>query len=188
MQYRRNFQPGGTYFFTHVTEHRRPTFADERAVALLRNVVNEEKAARPFRMEAWVVMPDHLHMIWTLPPGDSNYSIRWAAIKGNFTRRWLQAGGSEVFVGVSKQRDRKRGVWQRRFFEHTVRDDDDFVALVEYIHFNPVKHSVAQCPADYLHSSFAEYVRRGTYPGNWCCAGKSNEREPTPMADYEGME
>ncbi|MBI1368970.1 MAG: hypothetical protein GC162_09995 [Planctomycetes bacterium] len=93
VDYRRNFQPGGTFFFTLVTYRRRRLFDHDAARDLLREIVGKVKAEHPFRMVAWVVLPDHLHMIWTLPPGDADFSSRWSTIKGRFTRRWLGSGG-----------------------------------------------------------------------------------------------
>jgi len=169
VQYRRNFQPGGTYFFTLVTADRHHLFANPDAIALLQTVVREVKTERPFRSEAWVILPDHLHMIWTLPPRDADYSGRWSKIKSQFTRRWLASGGAEREVSIGKQRDRRRGVWQPKFYEHTIDSDDEFIEHVEYVHYNPIKHGYVTRPIDWLHSSFHAYVKRGVYPPTWAC-------------------
>lgn len=174
MDYRRNFQPGGTFFFTAVTYQRAHIFAHQDAIVRLREVVQEVKTLQPFRMEAWVILPDHLHMIWTLPQDDADFSSRWSRIKSQFSRRWLKAGGQERAVSQGKANKRQRGVWQPRFYEHTIRDDDDFVHHVEYMHYNLAKHGYVDCPVDWPDSSFHEYVRRGIYPANWCCVNEAD--------------
>jgi len=128
VDYRRNFQPGGTFFFTVVAYQRQPIFKNAQAFELLQTVVDEVKAQWPFTMQAWVVLADYLHMIWTLPPSDSDFSARWSKIKSRFTRRWLARGGYEADVTPGKRRDQRRGVWQPKFFEHTIRDENDMIA------------------------------------------------------------
>jgi len=169
-EFRRKFQPGGTFFFTVVTAGRAPIFRAAPAVAILRRSVRDERKRRPFDIEAAVILPDHLHMIWTLPKGDSHYSKRWSAIKSQFTRTWLRRGGAERSVTASYDRQGRRGVWQPRFIEHTIRDEDDLINHVEYIHFNPVKHGLVQCPCDWRWSSFGRYVKNGVYGRRWGCA------------------
>jgi len=121
-------------------------------------------------IEAMVLLPDHLHTIWRLPPGDSDFSTRWKMIKGAFTHRWLEMGGQPSAVSASQQREGRRGVWQPRYMEHAIRDEDDFTQHVEYIHYNPVKHGYVDCPSGWRWSSFHRYVHAGYYPRNWCCA------------------
>ena len=165
--YRRNLQPGGTFFFTVVTAHRVPIFKDPSRVELLQQAVRQTKRLHPFDMVAWVVLPDHLHMIWTLPPGDARYDRRWSAIKGNFSRAYLAAGGTEQPISPGKRHKRRRGVWQSRYLEHTLRDEDDLEAHVHYIHLNPVKHGHADRPTDWPHSSLHTYLTRGLIPPYW---------------------
>jgi putative transposase len=188
VDYRRNLQPGGTFFFTAVAYRRQPLFGEPAAFALLQDVLREVKAQRPFRMEAWVVLPDHLHMMWTLPPGDANFSQRWSKIKGLFTHRWLVAGGREAGVTRGKRRDARRGIWQPKFIEHTIRNEDDWIAHVEYIHYNPVKHGYVAHPKAWFRSSFAEYARRGLYPANWCCGPGADGSGPAASLSYDGLE
>ncbi|HWE36841.1 MAG TPA: transposase [Isosphaeraceae bacterium] len=145
--YRRNWVPGGTFFFTVVTAGRAPIFRDVKAVTLLGSCLRHERRERRFRIEAIVVLPDHFHTIWSLPEGDSDFATRWAAIKGRFTRQWLASGMPEQPVHPGQGREQRRGVWQPRFMEHTIRDEDDFIHHIEYIHFNPVKHGHVPCPA-----------------------------------------
>src|SRR5699024_3794864 len=128
--YRRAFVLGGVLFFTVVTFERRPIFSSDDAVAHLREAFRKVKAARPFTVDAVVVLPDHLHCIWRLPEGDGDYSSRWREIK---------KAASRAIAPRSDDRQ-ERWAWQRRFWEHVIRDDDDWRRHVEYIHYNPVKH------------------------------------------------
>ena len=163
VHYRRIRLEGGTYFFTVTL-----TLADRRArvltdhVDLLRSVFRRVQGERPFKIVAMVVLPDHLHAIWTLPAGDADYSGRWRAIKAGFTRD-LVAGGMSLVRNDKGEYD----LWQRRFWEHTVRDESDLAAHVEYIHFNPVKHGLVKQVKDWPWSSFHQYVRRGWLAEDW---------------------
>ena len=118
-------------------------------------------------MEAWVLLPDHLHTIWTLPAEDDDFSVRWRQIKEIFTVGYLQAGGSEGWISLSRQKRAERGVWQRRFWEHTIRDEDDFIHHLDYLHYNPVKHGLVARVVDYPWSTFHRYVAAKMYPANW---------------------
>src|SRR5262245_6926147 len=140
--YRRNYVPGGTYFFTVVTHERRPFLTTELAKTCLRTAFEKEKEKRPFEIVAIVLLPDHLHTIWTLPTGDDNYSRRWASIKESFTREFLKNGGAEGTRSVSRRKHRERSVWQRRFWEHTCEDEDDLKRFLDYLHWNPCKHGL----------------------------------------------
>jgi len=168
--YRRYFVPGGTYFFTVVTKNRRPLFDSAAARSLLGKTMRECFRRHPVRVVAIVLLPDHLHVIWTLPPGDDAYSMRWRWIKREFTRGWLAVGGKEEARNLSSIRERRRGIWQRRFWEHTIRNVEDLEAHFDYIHFNPVKHALVARPRDWLWSSFHRWVRQGHYPINWGAA------------------
>jgi putative transposase len=139
-EYRRYFVPGGTYFFTVVTAGRRPLFADPWARHFLGQMMREVRNESPFETVAIVLLPDHLHAIWTLPQGDDRYPARWQAIKAGFTSRWLAAGGQEMNVSRGYSAQRRRGVWQARFIEHTIRDETDLSDHADYLHYNPVKH------------------------------------------------
>ncbi|MEW4566893.1 transposase [Tautonia sp. JC769] len=173
--YRRFFVPGGTYFFTVVTERRIPLLCIEAARRHLRQAMSDCRRRWPFRIEAIVLLPDHLHTVWSLPPNDADYSTRWAWIKKEFTIAWLDEGGSECEVSDSKRRHRRRGVWQRRFWEHCIDDEDDLARHVDYIHFNPVKHGLVRCARDWPYSTFHRFAQRGAYPLDWGCA-----TEPPP--------
>lgn len=165
--YRRFLEPGAMYFFTIVTANRVPLFHEPEAGRLLGTCLREVRRTRPFRVTAIVLLPDHLHMIWSLPRGDCDYSTRIATMKAAFSRAWLDAGGTEQPITKDQARQRRRGIWQSRFLEHMIRDEDDLEAHVNYIHYNPVKHGWVLRPADWPYSSFLRYVRRGDYPLDW---------------------
>jgi putative transposase len=165
--FRRYFVPGGTFFFTLVTAARAPLFRDDRARSLLGRVMREERERAGFTTVAVVLLPDHLHAMWTLPPDDADYSGRWQAIKAKFTSAWLASGAEEQAIPEGYDRQRRRGVWQPRFIEHTIRDEEDLCRHADYIHYNPVKHGFARRPRDWPWSSFHRYVRSGDYPEDW---------------------
>ncbi len=181
-EYRRYFVAGGTYFFTVVTDARAPRFDDALARRLLGSVLRRCVLRAPLRVLAIVLLPDHLHCLWTLPPGDSDYSARWNWIKGEFTRQWLQLGGRESPPTQARRSQRRRGVWQRRFWEHTIRDENDLERHADYIHYNPVRHGLATRPRDWPWSSFHRWVRLGHYPADWGRDGTEIE------LGYEGAE
>ena len=165
--FRRAYIPGGTYFFTVVTAHRAPILCKPEARILLRRCLKDARERRPFHIQAIVLLPDHLHSIWTLPLDDADFSTRWADIKANFTRQWLRGGHNEQSTTSDQRHQGRRGAWQPRFMEHVIRDEQDFIAHVEYIHYNPVRHGLAERPRDWPWSSFHRYVRSGYYDINW---------------------
>jgi len=165
-EYRRWWLPGGTYFFTvNLAERSRGLLV--RHINVLREAVRQVKARHPFRLDAVVVLPDHLHCIITLPHGDDDFSVRLGGVKANFSRR-IPGGERRSPSRVSK---RERGVWQRRYWEHAIRDEDVFRRHVDYLHYNPVKHGLVTRVSDWPYSSFHRYVRFGAYPLDWAaCA------------------
>lgn len=160
--YRRVRTAGGSFFFTVTLEDRSSALLVERIDAL-REAFARTRSELPFTIDAVVVLPDHLHCVWTLPEGDSDYSSRWQRIKGRFSRA-CPAG--EV-ISASRDRKRERGIWQRRYWEHMLRDEDDYAAHVDYIHYNPVKHQHVTRVRDWQHSSFHRYVRALLLPPDW---------------------
>jgi len=162
--YRRNRIAGVTYFFTLALADRRSDLLVQQ-VAALRAAVARARALYPFTIDAWVVLPEHLHAIWTLPDGDADFSTRWTLIKRGFSAR-IAEHESRSASRIAKG---ERGIWQRRFWEHTVRDDADFARHVDYVHFNPVKHGLAGSAKDWPFSSFRRAVARGNYPIHWGC-------------------
>ncbi len=165
MQYRRAFVPGGSFFFTLVTEKRRPLFTSPEAVDVLRQTFRVVKATRPFDLDAIVVLPDHLHCIWTLPPGDGDFSTRWRLVKTWFTKHCDPALRPEP--NRSRMARRQQALWQHRYWEHMLRDETDFCRHVDYIHFNPVKHVYVSSSMEWPYSSFRRYVDEGKYSSDW---------------------
>lgn len=159
--YRRNRVAGGTFFFT-VTLRDRSSDMLVRHIDLLRGAFRTVRAELPFAIDAIVILPDHMHAIWTLPEGDADYSGRWRAIKSRFTRE-LRASGTAL---TSDDRGEYQ-LWQRRFWEHTIRDDRDYEHHVNYIHWNPVKHGWSQRVIDWPYSSFHRYLRLGLLSRDW---------------------
>ncbi|MES2049859.1 MAG: transposase [Pseudomonadota bacterium] len=160
--YRRNRIPGGTYFFTVNLLDRHSNLLIEHIDAF-RQAVRQVRAHRPFHIDAWVILPEHMHCIWTLPLGDTDYSARWKAIKIAFAKSLPNT------EPLSKVRERKveRGIWQRRFWEHTIRDEQDYAAHVDYVHINPLKHGLVQQVKAWPYSSFHRFVASGIYSENW---------------------
>ena len=186
--YRRAHEPGGTFFFTLVTENRARFLCGDQARQLLRAALAEAKRRWPFRIDAIVLLPDHLHAIWTLPPEDADFSTRWSFMKGQFTRAWLAAGGREAPTSASRKRNRRRGVWQRRFWEHMIRDERDFERHCDYIHYNAVKHSEATCPHAWPFSTFRQFVRQRIYARDWQCGcNASGAAAPAPPT-FDGLD
>ena len=149
--------PGATIFFTVALAERGSDLL-VREIDRLREAVQATRAVRPFAIDAWVVLPDHLHCVWTLPEGDADFSTRWGAIKGRFSRG-LRAGR----MRSSHEARREKAVWQRRFWEHHIRGETDFVSHVRYCWENPVKHGFVERAEDWPHSSIHRDIRLGRY-------------------------
>lgn len=162
-EYRRAHVPGASWFFTVNLAQRKGNRLLVERIDLLRAAFATVRARHPFRMDAVVILPDHMHCILTLPPGDADFSTRWNLIKGGFSRA-VEKGER---ISSSRAKRGERGIWQRRFWEHLIHDQEDFNRHADYIHWNPVKHGWARRVADWPHSSFHEYVRRGIYPVDW---------------------
>jgi putative transposase len=177
--YRRSLQPGGTFFFTVITYQRFPIFNNPDSINLLKECFKSIKTLYPFRIDAIVILPEHLHTIWTLPDTDIDYSTRWKLIKSHFSRRY--SGIRLPIESESMFNKHEKGIWQRRFWEHQIRDQDDFNAHCDYIHYNPVKHGMVISPGDWKYSSFKQFVAKGYYPENW---GQFIEKSIEKM-DYE---
>ncbi len=165
--YRRNYVKGGTYFFTVVTHQRRPLLTTPLGRTALREAIVSVRHRRPFTLDAIVLLPDHLHAVWTLPPDDTDFSTRWRQIKTLFTRRWLNEGGSETSQSLSRKIKGEHVIWQRRFFEHTCVDENDMKRCFDYLHVNPLKHKLVERVVDWPWSSFHRYVRLGEYSPDW---------------------
>lgn len=186
--YRRAYLPGGTFFFTLVTYRRQRFLCEPAARVALRRAVADCRRDHPFDLLASVLLPDHLHMIWRLPEGDADFSTRWSLIKSAFTRAWLKADGAEGSISDSRRRNRRRGVWQRRFWERCLRDQDDLNRHVDYVHYNPVKHGIATCPHAWPWTSFHRWVRDGFYDADWCCSCDGRTTHPLEFDWADGLE
>ena len=160
--YRRNRLQGGTYFFTVVMAERHLDLL-VRHVEHFKAVWREEQQRTPFVTLGLVVLPDHLHAVWRLPEGDTDYSSRWRRIKGRFSRSFPPGER----ISASRATKGERGIWQRRFWEHTISDENDLRHHLDYVHWNPAKHGLVSRVADWPHSTFHAYVQQGIYPMDW---------------------
>ncbi|MCL2829502.1 MAG: transposase [Betaproteobacteria bacterium] len=160
--YRRNFILGGSFFFTVNLAERKLPLLTER-LELLRLAFRETRQQHPFTIEAIVVLPDHLHTVWTMPEGDADFPTRWRLIKSMFSRNLA----NRERISPSRLAKNERGIWQRRYWEHTIKDEIDFARHIDYIHINPVKHGLVGRVCDWAPSSFHHFVKRGIYPADW---------------------
>jgi putative transposase len=161
-RYLRAHIKGGTFFFTVTLADRSSNLLLER-VESLRQIYRDVQRRRPFETIAMCVLPDHLHAIWRLSDDDADYSLRWNLIKGGFSRGMP----ATVSRSTSKTAKREKGIWQRRYWEHTIRGDEDLARHIDYIHYNPVKHGLVSRVSDWPHSSFHGFVKRGLLPIDW---------------------
>jgi len=173
MDYRRVHQKGGSYFFTVVTHDRKPLLTAH--ITRLRHAFRTVRDRYPYNLDAIVVLPDHLHCVWRLPPGDADFSGRWMRIK-----RLFSTGIGASSATPSQVLKREKGIWQRRFWEHCIRDEEDWRRHIDYIHFNPVRHGHALSPAEWPYSSFHRAVAKGWYVADWGNSGV--------VAGLDGME
>ena len=132
---------------------------------MLREAFNTVQHQRSFQIDAMVILPDHLHCLWTLPVDNADYSTRCRVIKSYFTRRCSPALKTARLDALRHKREQT--VWQQRYWEHQIRDESDFERHCDYIHYNPVKHGLAAQVADWPHSSSHRFVRDGIYPLDW---------------------
>jgi putative transposase len=166
--YRRAFVPGGRWFFTANLLNRRSGLLTKE-IAALSEATRRTRDRHPFRIDAFVVLPDHVHTIWTLPTDDADFSTRWRLIKVEFSKSIPR---TEHLSKVRRARG-ERGIWQRRFWEHLIRDDEDYRRHVEYCYINPVKHGLVRRVCDWPFSSFHRDVEAGLFPRDW--AGEFDE-------------
>ena len=161
--YRRAWHPGGTYFFTVNLLERSGNDLLIKHIDALRAAIRAVRRSHPFEIHGWVVLPDHIHCVIELPPGDADFATRWRLIKGRFSKAIPQTEHrSQVRV-----RRGERAIWQRRNCEHLIRDDKDFAAHMDYVHINPLKHGLVQRVADWPYSTFHHLVKEGGYPTHW---------------------
>ena len=169
-RYRRARSAGSCYFFTLAAYRRQPILCDEAIRNALRTAIETVRMTRPFVIDAWVLLPDHLHCVWTLPDGDAGFSTRWMIIKRMVSLTCREDYRRAGWMVASKLKHRESTIWQRRFWEHQIRDENDFARHVDYIHFNPVRHGHAQHTADWPYSTFHRYVNNGVYAHDWAGA------------------
>ncbi|MBI5443623.1 MAG: transposase [Deltaproteobacteria bacterium] len=183
--YRRANTAGATYFFTVVTYGRQRWLCEKEARDALRGAIREVRATRPFQIRAFVLLPDHLHCLWTLPEGDADLSTRWRLVKSGTTRRLTEGGLAAALelhpASASRKRSGECTLWQRRFWEHQIRDERDYSSHCDYVHYNPVRHGLVRAPQDWPNSTFHRYVEQGIYSGDWGA-------EPMSFADMVGRE
>ncbi len=165
--YRRAKQPGGTYFITQVTHHRLPWLITDIGREALRTAIVHVRQKYPFTIDAFVLLPDHFHCLWTLPEGDSDLSTRLRLIKTFVTKRFGDQLSIKADISTSRQKRKERNLWQRRFWEHLIRSERDFAQHCDYIHYNPVRHQLCSIPQDWQFSSIHRFIIQGIYPQNW---------------------
>ncbi|MFZ4538561.1 REP-associated tyrosine transposase [Propionivibrio sp.] len=176
-RYRRSNVTGATFFFTVVTYRRQPILTDEALRRALHDAILRVRERYPFTIDAWVLLPDHLHAIWTLHADDAGFGVRWGWVKRLVTRAVVAGYERSDWRNASRVARRESTIWQRRFWEHQIRDDADFAVHMDYAHFNPVKHGLVRSVADWPHSTFHRLVRSGIYPPDWAGGDK-------PFSDY----
>jgi putative transposase len=165
--YRRSKSPGASYFFTLVTHYRRPLLIKPESRLALREMIKEVRHSHPFNVDAWVLLPDHMHCIWTLPENDHDFSKRWGLIKAGFTKKLGAVFHRDELMSESRRNHREAAIWQRRFWEHQIRDETDYRNHIDYIHYNPVKHGLVDQVRNWPYSTFHRYVEQGLYPDDW---------------------
>jgi putative transposase len=176
--YRRWRESGGAYFFTLVTFDRRPLFAEATSRRFLREAMRATQTERPFDILGIVLLPEHLHCLWQMPADDSDFSTRWRLIKSRFSRSMLANGQDEALRTASRRNRNERAFWQRRFWEHLISDELDLKRHLDYIHYNPAKHTHVTAPRDWSHSTFGKYVALGEYAADW------GRTEPEALAGW----
>lgn len=183
-EYRRFYNLGGTYFFTIVTYECQAIFNNPETIDLLRRALATVKTEMPFDILGAVILPEHLHFIWELPPKDIAYSKRIGKLKVLFTQSLRGKNSLPKTVSISRYKHRESDVWQRRFWEHTIKDERDFEQHLNYIHYNPIKHGLVSCPHLWEFSSFSSWVKKGIYSSNWCCMCQD---KPSTIPNFDSI-
>lgn len=174
-RYRRANTPGATYFFTVVTYRRQPFLCDDDVRTALRQAITKVRNQHPFEIDAWVLLPDHLHTIWTLPPEDMDFALRWHQIKRIVTLSCGERLHRAEWMNQSKTRHRESTLWQRRYWEHQIRDELDYQRHMDYLHYNPVKHGLVSRVKEWPYSSFHRYAKAGVYTEDWAAGQDMGE-------------
>jgi putative transposase len=165
--YRRSRAPGAAYFFTVNTHLRQPFLVDADVRAALREGIERVRTTMPFQIDAWVLLPDHLHCVWTLPEGDADFSTRWRVIKTIVTQRCAARLDNRAILSGRRKAKGQSSLWQQRFWEHQIRDEADLQRHINYIHWNPVKHGHVPRVVDWPYSSLHRHLREGLLPADW---------------------
>ena len=165
--YRRAYTAGATYFFTVVTHQRQRFLCDEHVRRALHDGIEWVRESHPFIIDAWVLLPDHIHAVWTLPENDADFGVRWGKIKRYITQQCGERLYQSERASDGKILRHESTLWQRRFWEHFIRDEVDFERCINYAHYNPVKHGLVKRVVDWEYSTFHRYVKQGVYPENW---------------------
>jgi putative transposase len=171
--YRRANKDGCSHFFTVVSYRRQQILCDAYIRKSLRAAIIASQLKHPFTIDAWILLPDHLHCIWTLPRGDADFSKRWSIIKRSVSLDCAEHYKKDKWVTASKKKHRESTIWQRRFWEHRIRDQNDFNRHIDYIHYNPVKHGLCKRPVEWQYSTLHRYIRDGIYPVEWAAQGSN---------------
>lgn len=156
---------GGYYFFTVVTYRRERLFIDETARNLLRQAITATQSKHPLEIVAICLLPEHLHCVWKMPDGDADFSKSWSSIKGVFSREYLQAN-EQKRIPLSRADKGEVCIWQKRFWEHQIRDEKNLQRHIDYIHYNPVKHGLVKSAEDWPWSTYHQFLKEGLY-GNF---------------------
>ncbi|HBC46523.1 MAG TPA: transposase [candidate division Zixibacteria bacterium] len=165
--YRRDKTPNGLYFFTLVTNGRIHVFENDKSISFLKSAIRNVKQQNPFKIEAIVILPEHLHLIMQLPEDDYNYSMRIAKIKKEFGKKYLKENSISIELSDSENKRNERGIWQRRFWEHRIKSHEDYLAHVNYIHYNPVKHNLVEHITEWKWSTYHKFFKSGFYDKDW---------------------
>ncbi|MCP3878296.1 MAG: transposase [Sulfitobacter sp.] len=166
-RYRRQNAQGSTWFFTIVTYKRRAFLCGDEVCTALRCSIKKVQTKYPFKIEAWVLLPDHFHCIWTLPDQDSNFQLRISLMKRYVTQSCAGFLHQESLNTPSRRKRKESTIWQRRFWEHQIQSEKDLKTHMDYIHYNPVKHELCQSPIEWPYSTIHRLTKEGVYPENW---------------------
>lgn len=184
--YRRTKIRGAWYFFTVVTYKRQRILTTKPARRILKDSIRKVQTNHPFKLSALCLLPDHLHCIWQMPDDDNDYSTRWSLIKNFFSNKYIYEGGKELPQTHSRIKKREAGIWQRRFWEHRIRCEDEFWKTVHYIHFNPVKHKLVDRIDKWPYSTYYGFLRRGIYKDfNWSIFEDENQNTSMELCNYD---
>jgi putative transposase len=166
-EYRRIRHPGGTFFFTIVTNNRLPLFSSQQCRDILHAAWHEVQSRHPFETVALCLMPDHIHAIWKLPEDDADYPVRLKEIKRHFSREYIRQIGPGGIRTESRQIQGEAALWQRRYWSHVIFDQADLNNHIDYIHINPLKHGLVNQVSDWPYSTFFRFVKNGIYTADW---------------------